>query len=148
MQKVNAYITYNFKGNFAKGTGKAGIILELIDEEGIPHTRTHFCGYLGTTNNRLCILACINALEKFKKSCDIEIYIDSAYVENATPREWEKANWISSKNIKNKDLWQQYLALAKNHLVKIENVKSHPYTGVLELELRNREIDLKADIKK
>lgn len=152
MQKVDAYIDYQFKGNFAAGTGKISIVLELVDQEGIPHTREHYCGYSNTTNIRLCILACIKALEKFKKPCEIEIHINSSYIDlnvnGGKIEEWLVSNWISNgKEIKNKDLWQQYIELADKHLIIVKNEKRNSYTGVMEMELEKREIELQEDIR-
>ena len=63
-----------------------------------------------TTNNRMELLATINALTKIKSNNEIQIYTDSQYVKLGITEwinTWIKNKWQTSKKeeVKNKDLW-------------------------------------------
>ncbi|MFN3952285.1 MAG: ribonuclease HI [Thermaurantimonas sp.] len=85
-----------------------------------------------TTNNRMELLAVIDALKAIKsEDYPIEIYSDSTYVINAINQNWlagwKKKGW---KKVKNKDLWLEFDALYQRlrptfHWVKGHN--NHPY---------------------
>lgn len=147
MRKINIYITQTFRGRLDGGEGKFYIVLELIDQEGIPHTREHMKGYTNTTKNRLDLLACIEALSHVTEACEITIYIDSRYMAGNEGRlsRWEAEGWISGQGqIKNQDLWKQYREAAEKHLVTILAMKDHSYRNVSNMELR-KEIELQED---
>lgn len=84
-----------------------------------------------TTNNRMEMLAVIEALKKLKEPCNVELYSDSAYVVNAFLQNWIKSwkekDWKTSDNkpVKNLDLWQEIDELAQKHNVKWFKVKGH-----------------------
>lgn len=148
MHKVDVYIDIQYKGSFASGTGRYSVVLELVDEKGVPHTREHFGACEGTTQNRLALRACIDALKKFKETCEIDIHIDSSYVQSNVDRvgAWEIGGWISGgKEVKNQDLWKEYSKLAREQLITILNEKHNPYTEAMEIQLRKRDIELIED---
>lgn len=85
-----------------------------------------------TTNNIMEMTAVIEALKLLKRSCNVEIYSDSAYVVNAFEQGWiygwQKNNWrtASKEPVKNKELWEELIALIKTHnSVKFIKVKGH-----------------------
>lgn len=84
-----------------------------------------------TTNNRMELLAVINALAKVKEKCNINLHSDSAYVVNAFLKgwtdKWKLNGWRSSdkKEVKNKDMWQKLLNLTVKHNIKWIKVKGH-----------------------
>ena len=84
-----------------------------------------------TTNNRMEMRAVIEALERLKEPCKIDIYSDSAYVVNAFLQDWvsdwQKKNWRTANNkpVKNVELWQQLINLTKQHSIKWHKVKGH-----------------------
>ncbi len=84
-----------------------------------------------TTNNRMELRACIEALKALKEPCEVELYSDSAYLCNAFLRgwaySWELNGWKTAdkKEVKNTDLWQDILTLLKTHSVKFIKVKGH-----------------------
>ena len=96
-----------------------------------------------TTNNRMELLAPINALKKMKPNEQIEIYTDSQYVKLGIT-EWINAwvvnNWKTSKkeDVKNKDLWIELYDLNKSLDVKWNWVKAH--AG----DIMNEKVDLLA----
>ena len=83
-----------------------------------------------TTNNRMELLAPINALKEMKSNEQIEIYTDSQYVKLGITEwinKWVLNNWKTSKkeDVKNKDLWIELYNLNKNLDVKWNWVKAH-----------------------
>ncbi len=85
-------------------------------------------GYRFTTNNRMELMAVIAALEALKKNnLNIVIYSDSNYVVKAIMEGWLN-KWIKTNfkgNIKNRDLWERYNQLSKNHHIHFKWVKGH-----------------------
>ena len=83
-----------------------------------------------TTNNRMELMATINALKKIKSDEEIEIYTDSKYVKLGITEwinNWIKNDWQTSKreNVKNKDLWLELYNLNQSLKVKWNWVKAH-----------------------
>ncbi len=85
-------------------------------------------GYRLTTNNRMELMAVIAALEGLKKNnLDLVIYSDSNYVVKAVMEGW-LTKWIKTNfkgKIKNRDLWERYDELSKNHNIHFKWVKGH-----------------------
>ncbi len=79
-----------------------------------------------TTNNRMELLAVIEALRSLNKRCVVEIHSDSAYVVNAVNNDW-LTSWKAHRfaNVKNPDLWEKLIALLASHEVKFVKVKGH-----------------------
>ena len=84
-----------------------------------------------TTNNRMELLAVIQALNKLKEPCNVTLYSDSAYVVNAFEQnwieDWQIRNWRTAgkKEVKNIDLWQKLLEYTKTHNITFNKVKGH-----------------------
>ena len=83
-----------------------------------------------TTNNRMELMAPINALKNINSKDPIEIFTDSKYVKNGITEwinTWVLNNWKTSKkeNVKNKDLWTQLHKLNQSLNVKWNWVKAH-----------------------
>ncbi len=84
-----------------------------------------------TTNNRMELLAVINALECLKEPCTVEICTDSQYISNAFEKgwleSWQKNGWKTSakKPVKNQELWQRLLVQANKHQLSWKWVKGH-----------------------
>ena len=77
------------------------------------------------TNNQMELLAVIEALRLLKEPCAVRLYSDSSYVTKGI-NEW-LAGWIRKafKNVKNPEMWQEYLSVAKSHKVHAIWVKGH-----------------------
>ena len=83
-----------------------------------------------TTNNRMELLAAINALKLLKEPCDVEIFSDSAYLVNAFLEGWifgwKKKNWIrKNEEIPNSDLWEELYQLNRTNKIHWNKVKGH-----------------------
>ncbi len=88
-------------------------------------------GDKNTTNNRMELLACIEALKLLKEPCEVRLYSDSQYVCNAFNlgwiEKWKSNNWMRTKNesVKNPELWKELYSLSKIHKVTYNWVKGH-----------------------
>ena len=96
-----------------------------------------------TTNNRMELLAPINALKDMEPGVEIKIYTDSQYVKNGITEwinTWLGNNWKTSKkeDVKNKDLWIELYNLNKSLNVQWNWVKAH------DGDPMNEEVDLLA----
>ncbi len=95
-------------------------------------------GFRLTTNNRMEMLAAIEALRSLKDGCAVKLHTDSQYVVNAIEKGWAikwRANgWMRNKKEKavNPDLWEQLLELCKQHQVEFVWVRGH--SGNIENE--------------
>ena len=83
-----------------------------------------------TTNNRMELMAPINALKYINSKDPIEIFTDSKYVKNGITEwinTWILNNWKTSKkeDVKNKDLWLELHKLNQSLNVKWNWVKAH-----------------------
>ena len=96
-----------------------------------------------TTNNRMELLAPINALKKINSNVKIKIYTDSKYVKLGITEwinKWVTNNWQTSKkeDVKNKDLWVELYNLNKSLDINWNWVKAHAGNPL------NEEVDLLA----
>ena len=83
-----------------------------------------------TTNNRMELMAPINALKNINSKDPIEIFTDSKYVKNGITEwinSWVLNNWKTSnkEDVKNKDLWIELYKLNQSLNVKWNWVKAH-----------------------
>ena len=100
-------------------------------------------GEKNTTNNRMELMATINALKNVNSDEEINIYTDSQYVKLGITEwinNWVKNNWKTSKKeeVKNKDLWTELYNLNKTLNVKWVWIKAHAGNPL------NEEVDLLA----
>ncbi len=96
------------------------------------HERELFGGEPLTTNNRMELMAVIQALSALKQPCRVEIHLDSEYVRKGITEwisGWKSKGWrtASKQPVKNADLWQQLdaLALGGPHDISWHWVKGH-----------------------
>jgi ribonuclease HI len=83
-----------------------------------------------TTNNRMELLAAIQALESLKRSCRVSLYTDSQYVRMGIlewMENWKKRGWKTAarKPVKNQDLWISLDKAIERHDVDWHWVKGH-----------------------
>ena len=84
-----------------------------------------------TTNNRMELTACIEALTLLKEPCEVELTTDSQYVVNGITKgwaeSWRKNGWRKSdkKPALNSDLWELLLAQCERHKVTFNWIKGH-----------------------
>lgn len=94
------------------------------------HTKEIYGGETNTTNNRMELLAVIQALKVLKRPCLVTVHTDSQYVQKGMTEwldNWKLRNWrtASKKPVKNADLWQELDALALQHQLTWKWVRGH-----------------------
>ena len=87
-------------------------------------------GEPNTTNNRMELMAAIQALETLKRPCKVELHTDSQYVRNGITQwinGWKARGWKTAdkKPVKNDDLWKRLDAARARHEVDWRWVKGH-----------------------
>ena len=87
-------------------------------------------GEPATTNNRMELMAAIQALEALKRPCKVELHTDSQYVQKGIHEwihGWKKRGWMTAdkKPVKNEDLWKRLDAARLRHEVDWRWVKGH-----------------------
>ena len=87
-------------------------------------------GEMLTTNNRMELMAAIEALNALKRPCRVTLSTDSRYVMDGLTKwihGWRRNGWKTAdrKPVKNADLWQALLDAAAPHRVEWTWVKGH-----------------------
>jgi len=123
MDKVEIFTDGACKGN--PGTGGWGALLVSGDNE-----KELFGGELNTTNNRMELLAVIEALNVLKKPCEVTVHTDSQYVQKGISEwihGWKARGWKTAAKapVKNVDLWQALDAAQARHQIQWRWVKGH-----------------------
>ena len=83
-----------------------------------------------TTNNRMELMAAIQALETLKRGVEADLYTDSTYVQKGITEwihSWKKrgSKTAAKKPVKNEDLWRRLDEAIARHDVKWHWVKGH-----------------------
>ncbi len=84
-----------------------------------------------TTNNRMELMAALEALRALTAPCRAAIHTDSAYLQRAFTegwlKRWQRNGWrtASKKPVENRDLWEALLAEEARHEVTFVKVKGH-----------------------
>ncbi|WP_141013928.1 ribonuclease HI [Nocardioides sambongensis] len=94
------------------------------------HERELYGGEPATTNNRMELMAAIQALETLNRRSRVDLYTDSSYVRNGIlswVAKWESNGWrtAAKQPVKNEDLWRRLVAAAAEHEVSWHWVKGH-----------------------
>ncbi|MEE9421726.1 MAG: ribonuclease HI [Gammaproteobacteria bacterium] len=142
MSEVEIFTDGACRGN--PGPGGWGALLRYGD-----HEKELFGGEAETTNNRMELMAAIQALESLSKACRVRVTTDSVYVKNGITEwlhNWKKRGWktAAKKPVKNVDLWKQLdEAVLRHEEVNWYWVKGHSGHPGNERadELANRGID-------
>jgi len=83
-----------------------------------------------TTNNRMELMAAIQALEALKRPSVVDLYTDSAYLRNGITswiHTWKRNNWRTAdkKPVKNVELWQRLDRALGAHQIRFHWIKGH-----------------------
>lgn len=94
------------------------------------HVRELCGGEPGTTNNRMEMLAVIEALQSLKRPVRARVYTDSQYVQKGISEwihGWKRRGWKTADKqpVKNEDLWRRLDALAAEHSLEWHWVRGH-----------------------
>ena len=83
-----------------------------------------------TTNNRMELMAAIQALETLTRPCSVQLNSDSIYVLKGITDwmpNWKKRGWKTAARtpVKNEDLWRRLDAAIAKHRIEWKWVKGH-----------------------
>jgi ribonuclease HI len=113
------------KGN--PGPGGWGVLLKLGQVEKTLHG-----GESLTTNNRMEMMAVIEALRALKRPCNVTLHVDSQYVMKGMTEwihGWKARGWrtAAKQPVKNADLWQKLdsVVSSSGHQIDWRWVKGH-----------------------
>jgi len=128
MPELFAYTDGACSGN--PGPGGWGALLQAKTGDAVVKERELKGGEADTTNNRMELLAAINALGALERPSTITVVTDSAYVKGGITewlRSWKRNNWrtATKKPVKNEDLWRRLDEAAARHQVTWTWVKGH-----------------------
>ena len=126
MSQVVIYTDGACKGN--PGPGGWGVL--LVSADGTE--KEMFGGERETTNNRMEMMAVIEALSILKRPCAVTLHLDSQYVLKGITEwlsGWKAKGWktAAKQPVKNVDLWQRLDALVSTagHTIDWRWVKGH-----------------------
>jgi ribonuclease HI len=123
-ETVNIYTDGACSGN--PGPGGWGAVLRYGD-----HEKELYGGEPGsTTNNRMELMAAIQALESLTRPVPVRLHTDSTYVRNGVTKwlpGWKRNGWKTAdkRPVKNADLWRRLDVAASRHDVDWRWVKGH-----------------------
>jgi ribonuclease HI len=94
------------------------------------HERELMGGEAETTNNRMELLAAINALEALKRPSRVVLWTDSGYLKGGITgwiEGWKKNGWKTAgrQPVKNRDLWERLERACAPHEVEWRWLKGH-----------------------
>ena len=125
MRQVEIYTDGACKGNPGPG-GWGALLLSGRSEKELSG------GEALTTNNRMELMAVIEALTALQRPCHVVLYLDSEYVRKGITdwiAGWKARGWrtATKQPVKNVDLWQQLDALVSGagHRIEWRWVKGH-----------------------
>ncbi|MDC1214130.1 ribonuclease HI [Rhodospirillales bacterium] len=107
------------------GPGGWGAILRWRSEE-----KEIYGGEPDTTNNRMEMMAAIQALEGLKRATNVVLYTDSTYLRDGITKwihGWKRNGWktAAKKPVKNEDLWRRLDDALADHEIDFRWVKGH-----------------------
>jgi ribonuclease HI len=87
-------------------------------------------GEPATTNNRMELMAAIQALEALKRPVTVRLYTDSEYLKNGITKwihGWKAKGWRTADNkpVKNDDLWKRLDEAQRQHRIEFHWVRGH-----------------------
>lgn len=138
MKHIEIYTDGSCLGN--PGPGGYGAVLLFAK-----HKKELSQGFAHTTNNRMELLATIEALASLTETCKVDLTTDSQYVKNGINqwiKNWRKNGWRTSdkKPVKNVDLWKRLDEQVNQHQVQWHWVKGHsghPMNELCDVLARN-----------
>lgn len=141
MKKVEVFTDGACRGN--PGPGGWGALLRFHR-----HERRLWGGEAHTTNNRMELLAAIEALTALREPCEVTLTTDSQYLRKGV-REWldgwKRNGWrtAAKKPVKNEDLWRRLDECRQYHHIDwrwVRGHSGHPENDLAD-QLANRGID-------
>ena len=123
MTEVVIYTDGACSGN--PGPGGWGAVLQSQGKE-----KEIYGGDPLTTNNRMELMAAIQALEALNRPSRVQLHTDSTYLLNGITKwvaGWQRNGWRTAarKPVKNEDLWRRLVEAMNGHEVRWLWVKGH-----------------------
>lgn len=120
---VTIYTDGACKGN--PGPGGWGVFFQYRGNQ------KEMCGgEAETTNNRMELMAAIQALETLNRPCNVKLHTDSKYVLQGITEwmvNWKKRGWKTAANqpVKNEELWRRLDRAIQRHVIEWIWVRGH-----------------------
>jgi ribonuclease HI len=107
------------------GPGGWGVLLRYGT-----HEKTFLGSEPATTNNRMELMAAIQAFKLLREPCCVELHTDSQYLQKGITQwlhSWKKKAWKKADNkpVKNADLWKELDECTRPHTITWHWVKAH-----------------------
>jgi len=123
LTRVEIFTDGACKGN--PGPGGWGAVIRSGE-----HEKELSGGEPDTTNNRMEMMAAIEALNALKRPCLVILTTDSVYVRDGITKwvhGWQRNGWktANKKPVKNAELWQALIEAVKRHDIEWHWVKGH-----------------------
>ena len=123
MDKVEIFTDGACKGNPGPGGWGALLVAGTLEKE-------LFGGELGPTNNRMELMAVIEALNALSRPCEVIVHTDSQYVQKGISEwihGWKARGWKTAAKapVKNEDLWKQLDQAQARHKIEWRWVRGH-----------------------
>ncbi len=123
MKHVEVFTDGACKGN--PGPGGWGALLRMGH-----HEKELSGSEPATTNNRMEMMAVIQALNALTEPCQVRLHTDSRYVIDGITKwvhGWKKKGWINSSRepVRNADLWHELIEAELRHKVEWIWVRGH-----------------------
>lgn len=121
--RVQIYTDGACSGNPGPG-GWANLMIYGEHEKELVGSEEH------TTNNRMEMMAVIEALNALKRPMKVDLFTDSTYVKDGITKwlaGWKAKGWktAAKKPVKNKDLWEALDQAVNRHQIEWHWVKGH-----------------------
>jgi len=125
LNPVEIYTDGACKGN--PGPGGWGVLMRAG-----AHVKELYGGELATTNNRMELMAVIQALQSLRRPCAVTLHVDSQYVLKGMTEwlaGWKAKGWrtATKQPVKNVELWQTLdeLVNRSGHQIQWRWVRGH-----------------------
>lgn len=143
MKKATIYTETTLKGPTVKD-GAYCAAIEYILKNGKTYAKYYIGSEENTTYHRCALQAILLGLSRFKEKCEIKIYTEDVLIANLIeknqPEKWERQEWKNSKKtqVKNKELWQQFLEELNKHKITVVLSKINPYREEMGKQLKSK----------
>lgn len=140
MKKATIYTETTIKGPAVKD-GAYCAAIEYILKNGKPYEKYYTGNEENTTYHRCALQAILLGLSRFKEKCEIDVVTEDVLIANLIqknqPEKWERQEWKNSKKtqVKNKELWQQFLEELNKHKITVTLSKINPYREKMREEM-------------
>lgn len=125
-KKPSAHYTVYTDGACRNNPGRGGWGYLIMDDENC--ITENSAGFKRTTNNRMEIIAVIQAIKALPEDASIDLYSDSNYVVKSFTeylKNWTNDGIHFKSSVKNVDLWQEAWALTRKRNINWHWVKGH-----------------------